>query len=126
MNWQEKVKAYKTWRRISWRSLAEIIGISNTTLAAALENDKAWETVQTAIRLAREMGTTVEYLFDSKTDWPPEPLIRPATVDERRLAIAALERLKATDALERLAGGTQPTVPASANKKVKKRGRRSR
>lgn len=120
MKWQEKVKTYRADRRISWRTLAEIIGITNTALASALNNDNAWGTVQTAIRLAQEMGTTVEYLFAPDTDWPPAPLIRPATQDERQMAIAALESLKATDALERIAGGTPPIKHASEKETARK------
>ena len=127
MNWQEKVEAYLAAQRVSKRRLAGDAGIGYTTLQYALKTDAAWEeTARNIIALAREMDTTVEYLFDPKTDWPPEPLIRPATEDERQMAIAALERLKATDALERLARGTPPKSTSSTKKKAKKPHRRSR
>ncbi len=117
MKWQEKVRAFQASRRISWRALADLVGISNTALAAALESDKAWETVRTAVRLAQEMGTTVEDLFDPKTDWPPEPLIRPASQEERQLAI---------EALERIAAGARPGASPSGKKRARKGGRRSK
>ncbi len=116
MKWQEKVDIYRRQRRISLRSLADIIGISNTGLGAALDREDAWETVQTAIRLAREMGITVDYLFDPKTDWPPPPL-PPVSPEQARFAV---------EALERIAAGQPPGPVPGTHVAGKKRGRRSR
>lgn len=98
--------------------MAGLIGASYTGFKAAMEKDSAWETVQTAIRLAREMGTTVEYLFDPKTDWPPDEGLEKRG-DVSRMAVEALERMGATDELARLAAGTPPKPDRARPKKPK-------
>ena len=108
-------------RGISVRNLAGRIEASYTGFKGVMERDSAWETVQTAIRLAREMGTTVEYLFDPDTDWPPyESSATPG--DVARMAVEALERIGATDELARLAARIPQKPDQGPRKKAKRPG----
>ncbi len=116
MKWQEKVRYHIDNHPISQRKLAKRIDMSDTALGAALESDDAWDTVRKAIRLAREMGTTVEYLFDAEADWPPEPMLQPASEAQRKWAI---------EELGRIARGEPPAGSHGAKRKARITRRRS-
>lgn len=126
MKWQEKVKKYQEDRRVSGRKLAERVGISNTALRAALDAGHAWDTVQTAIRLAKELGVSVEFLFDPETQWPPPPSLQPASPEQistAAAAISALERMGQADLLAQLAAGLPPESLTATGREPQKRNR---
>lgn len=92
MNWQTKVEAWMAARNLNPSRVAAEIGVTGPGLRKVLDNPSGWSTVQTAIRLAQMMETTVEYLFDDQLDWPP-PRPRAPDSDQARMAIQALERI---------------------------------
>ena len=119
MRWQDKVRRHLEDRGITMPKLAGRIGVKSSGFSGAMGRDSAWGTVQTAIRLAREMGTTVEYLFDPDTGWPPYESSAPSE-DVARMAIEALERLGATDELAKLAA-LMPREPHQPRRKKPKK-----
>lgn len=62
MEISNKVRERRTYYGWSQRELARMVGITSGAMSA-LERGVSWPMADTAIRLARALGTTVEYLW---------------------------------------------------------------
>lgn len=118
MNWQDKVDKWMQAKNLNATRVATEIGLSGPGFRKVLENPSGWSTVKTAIRLARLMETTVEFLFDDDATWPPPPPAK-LGIDQARLAIQALERI-ATGSQE---GGAPPAKSSPSTQETGKKQR---
>lgn len=72
--------------------IAKRIGLPSTTFYDGIRGKSEWKNVFQAIKLAKLMGTTVEYLFDESTPWPEPKQAR--IVYDHQHEFAAAENLE--------------------------------
>ncbi len=118
MKWQEKLERYLNEENLNTHRLAGLLKIKDSTLRYGLRKD--WTQVRYAVKLAKKMGCSMDYLFNPATDWPPPKRKGHRTdFDERRVALELLAEHGQIDALERVAAGIPPGSPIPAKKKGK-------
>lgn len=83
MTFSAKVRDLLKRHRLSQADLAEAIGTNQPQISRWLEKDRPPQKTALLLRLARSLGTSVDFLIDDAMDEPPAP--PELTEDERYL-----------------------------------------
>lgn len=88
VKWQTKTIMFIESKGTTAKKLAAKLGINYVSFKKMLKDESGSPLVESAIKLAHELGTTVEELFDPESGWPPDGIWVRHTMADLRQRIA--------------------------------------
>jgi transcriptional regulator with XRE-family HTH domain len=87
MEWRAKLRLCRERARLSQKELASMVGVAQTRVTE-WETGKGIPTMDKALRIARALGVSLDYLADDALDDPPPATEARSVADEMILDLA--------------------------------------
>jgi transcriptional regulator with XRE-family HTH domain len=87
MEWRAKLRLCRERARLSQKELASMVGVAQTRVTE-WETGKGIPTMDKALRVARALGVSLDYLADDALDEPPPATEERSEADAMILALA--------------------------------------